>query len=78
ILLGDGGRRARQAKVDALYAEGLRQYGLDNLTDAIRCWKEVLRYEPHFDPAIRGIKAAEARLNERVDMENMKMPDDTI
>lgn len=76
ILLGDGGIRAHQAMVDSLYSEGLRQYGQNNLTDAIRCWKEVLRYEPRFDPAIRGIKAAETRLKERVDMENMEMPED--
>ena len=51
---------------------------MNNLTDAIKCWKEVLIYDPGFDPAVRGINAAEARLNERVDMENMKMPDDSI
>lgn len=40
--MGDGATK----DVERLLQEGLDHYGLDNVEDAIRCWKEVLSLDP--------------------------------
>lgn len=61
--LGDKGRKEIENKIDRLYAEGLKEFYLMNLDQAIAYWEEILVLNPRFDPAIVGIQAAKATLS---------------
>jgi hypothetical protein len=56
--LGDMGRAAKAAKVDALYVAGLESYARGDVERAISYWTEVLVLDPSFDPARDALRAA--------------------
>ena len=62
IRLGDGGRAQQQAKIDELYNEGLNYFAQSNFTAAIDVWKEILKIDRFYDPALNGIKSAQNQI----------------
>jgi hypothetical protein len=59
VNLGDRGRNKEQETVDNLYTDGLYLYSEGHMVEAISVWNEALIIFPRFDPAIKGIKAAQ-------------------
>ena len=53
--LGDQGRKAKAAKVDELYLEGLKAYSSSDMNTARDCWEEALELDPRFSPAKEGL-----------------------
>jgi len=74
IDLGDQGRKAASDKVDSLYLAGLDAYSRSDLKTAQSCWEEVLKLDPHFEPARDGLNVIGKTKNieDRVsDMQNL-------
>lgn len=44
--------------MDELYKQGLQFYTLGYMKEAITTWETLLKINPRFDPAKRGIEAA--------------------
>ena len=62
VLLGDKGRSVIDSQVDEYYQIGLRYYAEAKWEDAILVWKEALRLNKRFDPAIQGIQSAQYQI----------------
>ena len=62
LMLGDKGRQARKDEVTEIYKVGLIYYQNADWENAIKTWKEALKIDKHFDPAILGIKSAEYQI----------------
>ena len=62
IILGDRGRAERQKMIDELYLRGLDYYAKSEWENAIEEWKEVLKINKRYDPAILGIESARSQI----------------
>ena len=51
IDLGDQGRGERRQRADDLYAEGLREFSIGNLSQAVEMWSQVLEIDRNYTPA---------------------------
>ena len=49
--LGDRGRGERRQRADDLYAEGLREFSIGNLSKAVDLWNQVLQIDTNYTPA---------------------------
>lgn len=72
VNLGDDGRSELQKEIDTLYAKGLQYYSLGEMENAILVWKQILELDPGFDPAKKGVAAAETsiQLQQRINQAN--------
>jgi hypothetical protein len=59
LNLGDRGRAELGKKRDNYYAAGIAAYADGDLDTAILFWKEALKIDKRYDPALTGIKTAE-------------------
>ena len=57
--LGDMGRADLAKKVDSLYLSGLEAYARGESAAAVAVWREALKLDPRFDPAIESLRALE-------------------
>jgi hypothetical protein len=62
VMLGDRGRSLIDSKVDSYYMQGLEYYSDANWEAAIEVWNKALELNKRFDPAILGIKSAQAQI----------------
>lgn len=62
VMLGDRGRSLIDSKVDSYYMQGLEYYSDANWEAAIEVWNKTLELNKRFDPAILGIKSAQAQI----------------
>lgn len=63
IDLGDAGRQKKEEAADKLYTEGMHLYAQGEFEKAIEKWRQVLELYPRFDPAKKGIAAAQGTLD---------------
>jgi hypothetical protein len=54
--LGDAGRSARAADVDALYLQGVEEYARGDYEKAVALWEKVLEMDPKYQPAADNIR----------------------
>jgi hypothetical protein len=57
--LGDSGRSARAQEVDALYLQGIEEFANANYEKALALWKEVLKMDPMYLPAVDNIRTVQ-------------------
>ncbi len=57
--LGDSGRAARAQKADALYLQGIEEFANGNYEKALDLWKEVLKVDPTYLPAVEDIRTVQ-------------------
>lgn len=63
VMLGDRGRAKIQKQIDYLYNQGLEHYYRFEWEEAIEQWEQVLAINKRYDPAILGIKSAQAQID---------------
>lgn len=61
IMLGDKGRKKTQTQIDELFSQGLVYYYKAEWDLAIETWKQILKLNKNYDPALLGIKSAETQ-----------------
>ena len=80
LLLGDRGRQDKQDTIDKLYRDGLLFYAQSAVAEdtdqavvlldkAMKQWQRLLRIDPEFDPAIKGINVIK---EERANLKKVK------
>jgi tetratricopeptide (TPR) repeat protein len=57
--LGDSGRSARAQEVDALYLQGVEEFANGNYERALALWREVLKLDPKYLPAVDDIRTVQ-------------------
>lgn len=57
--------RETAALVDDLYNKGLRAYALGNLAEAVKYWREILKYDPNNEKVRRNLERTEKELKTR-------------
>jgi hypothetical protein len=60
--LGDRGRGTRRSRADELYTEGLREFSVGNLQNAVDLWQQVLAIDDTYTPARQYLAIAQATL----------------
>ncbi|WP_428769019.1 UPF0164 family protein [Treponema sp. HNW] len=70
--LGDRGREKHTAHIYELYEEGLKYYTGGEMEPAIEKWSEVLALWPLFDPAKKGIRAAQNAIELQQKIKNVQ------
>lgn len=72
MKLGDLGRADLAKKVDSLYLSGLEAFARGDSATAAGFWREALKLNPRFDPALESLKALEGTQNLLEDIKNIQ------